>query len=157
MAEDSTGNLAEASDGPRISQENLCEIVGVTPAMRRRWADRHHLEKRGGDGYLEYDAVELAALRALDRCLPSTEAQLAWEQLREMLGENLDLSAPLLAAYDRQDKKAGLIVTLADLVDFSEYGHPVLVIDFGDPIKRVRSAFARLVKQRENTGDPGEK
>jgi hypothetical protein len=135
--------MPRASDRARqISQETLCEITGVEPSTRSQWVRLRRLRKRGRGACEEFDAVELAVLKALMDGLRTSHAPIAWKQVRSQLPGAFEHN-PLALLFDTQDLEATLVTELAQLARRAPYGHDVRVVALSERIRSVRTAFGR--------------
>jgi len=126
------------SDG--ISELRLCEIAGVKRPTRRDWAKRGLLRLR--DSYEELDAVELCVLARLSDVLGSTDAPVAWLQIRKSLPavDHTELDV----IFDMQHKSAIVTTDLKGAAGQLRHGRPVRVFSIAEDVREIRGAFRRV-------------
>lgn len=135
--------MATAADGaPTLSEERLSEIAGVNRSTRNNWAKRGLLAL--ADEYGESDAVEVAVLARLFAILGTSDAPIAWQQIRAELpalwgADGLDL------VFDTQHKEAFLAAAGPALErERFRHGRPLRVVFLSDTIRDIRVAFQRV-------------
>lgn len=123
-----------------ISELRLCEIAGVSRTTRRDWAKRNLLRAR--DTYEELDAVELCILARLSNVLGSTDAPVAWLQIRNSLPTTPTRELDIV--FDTQHKLAFITNNLKLTVGGIRHGRPVRAFSIAADIREIREAFGRV-------------
>jgi hypothetical protein len=129
--------------GASLSEERLCEIAGINRSTRHNWAKRGLLEL--AQDYREADAVEAAVLARLFSILGTSDAPVAWVQIRSVLPDFWDVGG-LDLLFDTQHKEA-LLASEGGAFERERFRHsrPLRVVFLSDTIRDIRIAFTRVV------------
>lgn len=124
----------------RLAEAKVCEIVGTSQQQRRQLVSRDLVRAVPAAGCTLRDALELAALVALQDQLDTRAARVAWSQLKPHLAELLP-GARLDVVFDLRLGSIRLARSDAELAEAVRTRSPVHVIELGPRLQQVGDAF----------------
>lgn len=134
---------ARADDSRRLTEAQICELVGTSQQRRQTWVSRALLRKAPANGCGPLDALGLAQLLRLVEILGPTDGVAAWQQTRDALDQ--PFAAKVLdVVFDLQLKEAIVVQDTRVVGELVAHGRPVRLVRLGPRREEVRAAFDRL-------------
>ena len=134
---------ARADDAGRLTEAQICELVGTSQQRRQTWVSRALLRKAPASGCVLRDALGLAQLVRLVEVLGPTDGVAAWLQTRVELDQ--PFAAEVLdVLFDLELKEAIVVRETQHVGELVTHGRPVRLVRLGPRRAEVGAAFHRL-------------
>lgn len=134
---------ARADDRLRLTEAQVCELVGTSQQRRQTWVARQLLRTAPKTGCGLRDALSLAQLVRLLEVLGPTDGVAAWQQSRDQLEQPL-AAAVLDVVFDLQLKEAIVVSDSRRVGELVVHGRPVRLVRLGPRRAEVAAGFHRL-------------